>query len=321
MHEPKVIALSGGVGGAKLALGLSHCLPPEQLLIVANTADDFEHLGLHIAPDLDSVMYALAGINDTERGWGLADESWRVMAALERLGGETWFRLGDQDLATHLQRTALLREGRTLTEATGELCRQLGIGPRLVPMSDEPVQTVVVTADGDLAFQHYFVREQCRPEVSGFRFEGVESAEPNPEFMRWLADPQLTAVVICPSNPFVSVDPILQLPGVRAALSAAAAPVIAVSPIVAGRAVKGPAAKMMAELDLPITASSVAAHYGDLLRGFVIDEADAAQAEAIAARGGGPEVRVAATMMRDLASKKALAGTVLDFARDLVGGR
>lgn len=311
----KVVALSGGVGGAKLAQGLAQCLAPEQLLIVANTGDDFEHLGLTISPDLDSVMYALAGINDSQRGWGLAGESWQAMAALERLGGETWFRLGDRDLATHLQRSQLLRQGRSLTEATAALCRALGIGPQLIPMSDDPVRTLVATAAGELAFQHYFVREQCEPAVSGFRFDGIERAAPNPLWLQWLADPELAAVIICPSNPFVSVDPMLQLPGVRQALRDCPAPLMAVSPIVAGAAIKGPAAKMMAELKLPCSAHSVAEHYGELLDGFVLDEADAELIPSIASDS--LAVTAAASVMRDADSKRALAQRVLDFATAL----
>ncbi|WP_372799297.1 2-phospho-L-lactate transferase [Litorivivens sp.] len=308
----KVLALTGGVGGAKMARGLIDCLAPEQLLIVANTGDDFEHLGLTISPDLDSVMYALADRNDTERGWGLAGETWQAMEALGELGGPDWFRLGDRDLATHLRRSALLAEGQSLTSVTSTLCQSLGIAHRLVPMTDDRVRTMVTTERGELAFQEYFVREQCAPKVKGFRFSGIEQASPSAEMMAWLESPELAAIVICPSNPFVSVDPILQLPGVRRAVAAAKAPVIAVSPIVGGMAVKGPAAKMMEELAMPSTATAVAQWYDTLLSGFVIDLVDRSLAPSMAV-----ETRVVSTMMTSLTSKRQLARDVLDFALDL----
>lgn len=308
----KVIALTGGVGGAKLARGLVEVLSPEQLLIVANTGDDFEHLGLAISPDLDSVMYALADLNDPERGWGLAGESWQAMDSLARLGGPSWFRLGDKDLATHLRRSELLAQGFDLENVTRRLCQKLGIKHKLVPMSNDPVRTRVVTKQGELYFQEYFVREQCAPKVTGFRFEGLEQAQPLPQLMEWLAAPDLSAIVICPSNPFVSVDPILQLPGVRPAMQASVAPVIAVSPIVGGLAVKGPAAKMMQELSMPTSADAVAQWYDTLLSGFVIDLVDEALASSISV-----PTRVVSTMMNKLASKRQLAADVLDFARQL----
>lgn len=310
--EGRVIALTGGVGGAKLARGLTEVLDPDQLLIVANTADDFEHLGLSISPDLDSVMYALADQNDVERGWGLAGESWQAMAALKALGGEDWFRLGDKDLATHLQRSQLLRDGHSLTEVTRLLCKALGLRHQLVPMSDDSVRTMVDTDQGELGFQRYFVREQCKPRVRGFRFEGIESAKPNAELMRWLADDRLAAIVICPSNPFVSVDPILQLAGVRAAMQNSPAPVIAVSPIVGGVAVKGPAAKMMEELSMPATADAVATWYDTLLSGFIIDLVDRSLASSLSVPN-----KVVSTLMSSLASKRKLAVDVLDFSRQL----
>jgi LPPG:FO 2-phospho-L-lactate transferase len=314
-----LLALSGGVGGAKLALGLARTLEPQQLAIVCNTGDDFEHYGLPICPDLDTVMYTLAGRNNTEQGWGLAGESWRTMEALAGLGGETWFRLGDLDFATHLQRGALLRGGASLSAATRELCAHLGIEYPVWPMSDDPVRTVVNTDGGDLNFQHYFVREQCRPRVRGFRFDGIERARPQPQFIELLQDAQLGALIICPSNPFVSIDPILKLPGVDAALRATNAPVIAVSPIVGGAALKGPAAKMFTELQLPSTALAVAEHYGDLLDGFVIDVADAALAPAIEALG--VAVHVTQTVMHTLEDRIGLARSTLRFATQLSENR
>lgn len=317
----KVLALSGGVGGAKLVSGLDAVLPAEALTIVCNTADDFEHLGLHVSPDLDSVLYALAGLNDSERGWGRADEGWRFMEALTQLGGEDWFNLGDRDLATHVQRTVRLRADATLSEVSDELRRSLGIRSRLLPMSDDPVRTVIETRDrGDLAFQHYFVRDRCEPAVRGFRFDGAETAACSEGFLQALADEALEAIVICPSNPFVSVDPILALRGVRDGLGTAAAPILAVSPIVGGEALKGPAAKMMTELGLPTSALSVAAHYGSrsaggLLDGFVIDTVDGGDRSAI--EQVVPEVLVTDTVMTGEAVRRSLARDCLRFAANL----
>jgi len=315
VHGQKVLALSGGVGGAKLALGLSKVLTPEQLTIVANTADDFEHLGLAISPDLDTVMYTLAGLNDQQRGWGLAGESWQAMSALQQLGGDSWFQLGDKDLATHIVRSQALARGETLSEVTASLCDRLGIAHPILPMSDDPVRTLVDTDQGSLAFQHYFVREQCAPAVKGFHFDGVDSALPHPRLLELLQDPSLAATVICPSNPFVSVSPLLQLAGVRQAMIDSTAAVIAVSPIVAGLAIKGPAAKMMQELNMPVTATAVAEYYGELLDGFVIDESDRDQTEVIGALG--VSVLVVPTVMKSLQDRINLAEQVLSFAEQL----
>jgi len=309
------LALSGGVGGAKLALGLSRVLAPEQLTIVSNTADDFEHLGLHISPDLDTVMYTLAGLSNTELGWGLAGESWHFLEALERLAGQTWFRLGDRDLATHILRTQSLAGGASLSEVTAILCRQLGIAHRLLPMSDDPVRTMVATDPGELAFQHYFVREQCQPVVTGFRFAGIEQARPQPAMMQLLESGSLAALILCPSNPFVSVDPLLGLPGVRAAIIDSGVPVIAVSPIVSGMALKGPAAKMMAEMGMPVTALGVAEHYHGLVNCFVLDHADATLADDIEALG--MRAAVTSTVMQSLTDREQLAQTVLALAREM----
>ena len=215
-----------------------------------NTGDDFEHLGLSISPDLDTVTYALAGVDNLETGWGRRDETWSFMDALAELGGETWFRLGDRDLALHVERTRRLRDGESLSAITADVVRRFEIASRILPMTDGRVRTMVRTRDGLLEFQRYFVERQCEPHVTGFVFEGAERAAPHPEILSALRNPRLRAVVICPSNPYISIDPILALPGMRAALEGAAAPVIAVSPIIAGRAVKGPTAKMMAELGL-----------------------------------------------------------------------
>lgn len=315
LSATRVLALSGGVGGAKLALGLSRCLAPEQLAIVCNTGDDFDHYGLRICPDLDTVMYTLAGRNDQQQGWGLANESWRVMTALAELGGESWFRLGDLDIATHLRRGALLRDGLSLSTTTRQLCERFGIAQRIVPMSDDPVATMVATDSGELSFQHYFVRDQCRPVVRGFRFRGIEQARPQQQFFDLLGSSELAAIVLCPSNPFVSIDPILELAGVREALRDSVAPVVAISPIVGGAAIKGPAAKMLRELQLPISATAVAEHYRDILDGFVLDRVDADQSDAIA--GLDMAVHVTGTVMHSFEDRVRLASETLRFAGQL----
>lgn len=311
----RTLALSGGVGGAKLVLGLAHTMAPEDLTVVANTGDDFRHLGLHISPDIDTVVYTLAGLANPELGWGREGETWSFMAGLRQLGGEDWFNLGDGDLAMHVLRTNRLAEGASLSKVTRDLSLSLGITVSILPMSDDPVQTVVETPDDPLAFQHYFVREQCAPIVTGFRFEHIEKAHPNSALMDALRDDTTGAVIIAPSNPFVSVDPILHLPGLRQALDAFAGPILAVSPIVGGKAIKGPAAKMMRELGMPSDAAAVARHYSGLIDGFVIDRIDADQEDEI--RKLGMDVMVTGTVMRDLDSKIALAQDCLAFAERL----
>ena len=270
-----VLALSGGIGGAKLALGLYRVLPPETLTVIANTGDDFEHLGLSISPDIDTLLYTLGGIDNLELGWGRRDETWTFMAALESLGGETWFKLGDGDLATHVERTRRLAAGESLTQITGDFRRRLGISARLLPMSDDRVRTRLRTEEGWLDFQDYFVRLHSEPVVREIVYAGASEARANPDFLAALLNDDLELVVVCPSNPFLSVDPMLSLPGVRDALRRCRAPVAAVSPIIGGKAVKGPTAKIMAELGLPIGAAAIARHYVDLLDLFVADEADA----------------------------------------------
>jgi LPPG:FO 2-phospho-L-lactate transferase len=269
-----VVALCGGVGGAKLAHGLALALAPHALSIIVNTGDDFQHLGLSISPDLDSVMYALAGLSDPVRGWGRRDETWTFMEALKSLGGPSWFQLGDADLALHVERSWRLAQGATLSEVTAHLCRALAIATRLLPMSDDPVRTRVLTADGWLDFQEYFVRRQCQPAVRDFRFEGAETARAQPDALATLERRDLRAIIICPSNPFVSVEPILAVPGIRAAIRQSAAPLVGVTPIIGGKAIKGPAAKMMAELGLDVAAAAVARRYSDILDGFVVDQVD-----------------------------------------------
>ena len=308
-----ILALAGGVGGAKLADGLAQILPPDKLTIVVNTGDDFEHLGLNISPDLDTVMYTLAGLNNVEQGWGLAGETWTFMAATKRLGGETWFNLGDQDAATHVERTRRLRAGESLSAITADLCRKLGVQHRVAPMTDDPVATMVETDEGRLPFQDYFVRLACRPVLKRLDFAGADRAKPTPAFLEALRSPALEAIIICPSNPFLSVLPILSLPGIRQALAERRAPLVAVSPIVGGQAVKGPAAKIMRELGMEVSPAAVAAFYGDLLDGLVIDNAD----EALADRWNGPPILVTDTIMRDRRDKARLAAETMRFATGL----
>ncbi len=312
----KILALAGGVGGAKLALGLAETLPPAELTVAVNTADDFEHLGLSICPDLDTVMYTLAGVANPETGWGRRDETWTVMDALGQIGGETWFRLGDKDLATHIERTRRLRAGESLTSVIRDLATRLGVKPTMVPMSDDPVRTMVTTDQGELAFQDWFVRLRCEPAVKSVRFAGADKAKAHPA----LLDTALRGIVVCPSNPFVSVAPILAVPGVRAALAKAKAPKVAVTPIVGGQAIKGPAAKMLAELGHDVSALGVARYYREWADGFVLDAQDASLAPEIEALG--LKVKVSDTMMRNDADKRRVARDVLDFVDELaVSGR
>ena len=311
----KCLAISGGVGGAKLALGLAKQLPPNELTIIGNTGDDFHHLGLKICPDLDTVMYTLAELSNKELGWGQAGETWHFLEALERVGGESWFRLGDRDMATHIQRTELLKKGASLSSATRELCDKLGVAHPIVPMTDDEVATKVHITNGDvLAFQHYFVRDRCQPKVTGFEFDGMSSAKPSDGFVSTLEN-DLDCILICPSNPFVSVDPVLKLDGIEAAFKSNPAPVIAVSPIIGGQAIKGPAAKMMAELGMPQTALAVAQHYEGRIDGFVIDEADADMQGDIEKLG--MKCLVTETLMVSLQDRIDLAQNCLTFCQDI----
>ncbi len=308
----KVTALAGGVGGAKLAHGLAQALPPENLTIIVNTGDDFEHLGLKICPDLDTVCYTLAGLANPATGWGRADETWHALESLAALGGPSWFRLGDRDLGTHLERTRRLRAGQPLSQITADFCRAWGVGPTVLPMSDDPLPTIVLTPEGELPFQEYFVRRKCEPQVTGFRFEGAERAAPAPGVLEALRDADL--IVICPSNPWVSIDPVVSVPGVREAV--AARPAVAVSSIIGGQAVKGPAAKMYAELGIQPSALAVARHFDALIDGFVFDKVDSLQTAEI--RALGIEPFVTATIMRTLADRKQLAEEVLKFGEEIV---
>jgi LPPG:FO 2-phospho-L-lactate transferase len=309
MTRGLVVALSGGIGGAKLALGLSRILDPDDLLVVANTGDDFEHLGLSVSPDLDTLIYTLAGVSNPQTGWGRRDETWSFMDALASLGGETWFKLGDRDLATHIERTRRLRTGEMLSNICADFCRRLGVGPRVVPMSDDAVRTRVRTDEGWIDFQDYFVRLQCQPVVMELAFAGAAEARAQPDFISAIRGDQLRAVVICPSNPFISIAPILALRGVRQALAACSAPVVGVSPIIGGQAVKGPTAKMMGELGFQPSALSVANHYRDLLDGYVADVADSDELSQFQT-----PVTLAHTLMTSIAEREALARVVLGTA-------
>ena len=306
---PRILALSGGVGGAKLALGLCQQLAPPELSILVNTADDFDHLGLRICPDLDSVIYALAGENDPERGWGLRGETWNFLRALGHLGADEWFSLGDRDLATHVLRTLWLNSGQSLTEVTLELARRLDVQHAVLPVSNQPIATRVETAEGSLAFQHYFVRERCVPVATGFHFSGMETASLTAEIEACLADPLWEGSIICPSNPFVSVEPILQVGGLEARLRAK--PLIAVSPIIGGRAIKGPAAKMLVEMGREASVLGVAKHYAGRMDGLLIDEEDAALAPQIEALG--LKVHTAPVLMVTAEDRRRLAAACLLF--------
>lgn len=307
----RVVALAGGVGGAKLVLGLARILAPDQLTVIVNTADDFSLFGLSISPDLDTVLYTLAGMADPVMGWGLADESNQMLAMMARYGQESWFKLGDRDLATHLLRTGWLAKGMTLTEVTRRLCRGLGIQVPILPMSDAPVRTLVDTGDhGQLAFQEYFVRYRWQPVVTGLSYHGVERAQPTPEVRSALAEAEL--VVICPSNPLLSIAPVLAVPGMRDAVQRRLC--LAVTPIIGGQAVKGPAAKLMNELGYAATPQAVAAYYGDLLDGFVADSRDAAQ---LAESEFSCPLLVTDTLMKDESDKICLAERVLAWAEEL----
>ena len=308
-----VVALCGGVGGAKLALGLDRLISAD-LTVIVNTGDDFEHLGLHVSPDIDTVVYTLGGLSDLERGWGRADESWNFMEALGALGGETWFRLGDRDLAMHVERSRALRSGISLTEFTVATTRRLGIAASILPMSDDRVETMVITAERALPFQRYFVGLQCAPVVKRLEFSNAERAAATSQVLAALRNPDLVAIIICPSNPYLSVDPILAVSDIRRALDEVTAPIVAVSPLIGGQAVKGPTAKIMAELGLPADSASIARHYR-FIDGLIIDESDRAEAGKI-----DMPVRVTSTLMRSLGDRDRLAADCLEFASHLAPG-
>ncbi len=306
----KIVALAGGVGGAKLAHGLAQILPPEDLTIIVNTGDDFEHYGLYICPDLDTVCYTLAGLANPETGWGRVDESWNVIENAARLGGPNWFRLGDRDLGTHLERTRRMKEGHCLSEITRDFCKAWGIEHTVLPMTDDCVRTIVETDEGDLEFQEYFVHRHCEPRVKGFRFDGIKTAEPAIGAREAIAEAD--AVVICPSNPWVSVDPILRIFSPLLSGEGSGVRVAAVSPIIGGETVKGPAAKMYRELGIEPSALAVANHYSGLLTGFVLDRVDALSVKDIEVKS-----LVTDTLMKSAEDRRRLAQDVLNLIGDL----
>jgi LPPG:FO 2-phospho-L-lactate transferase len=311
----RVVALCGGIGGAKLARGLYQLLGPD-LTVIVNTGDDFEHLGLMVSPDVDTVLYTLANLNDAERGWGRAGETWNFMSALAEVGGETWFQLGDRDLALHVERTRRLQEGQSLTRIVMDVARSFEITADILPMSDDPVRTIVVTDEGPLPFQRYFVRLRCAPTVRAISFEGADIARVSPDVTLAFARHDLAAIVICPSNPYLSVDPVLAVPGMRELLQRAEVPVIAVSPIIGGAAIKGPTTKIMAELNIEAANRSVASHYHGLIDGLIIDTSDAADADWL-----GVATLASQTLMNTLDDRVNLARDVLAFARTLASSK
>ena len=301
-----VVVLTGGIGGAKLVLGLTHVVAPGKLTAIVNTGDDTDHLGLRVSPDIDTLIYTLSGLSDTERGWGRKGETWGFMASLKTIGGEDWFNLGDHDLALHVERARRLAAGETLSQITADFAAKLGAGIPIIPMSDQPVATRVLTDAGDLAFQDYFVRRRCAPRVEAIRFAGAEAARPAPGVFDALGAPDLDAIIIAPSNPWLSVDPILSVPGMADLLKAAKAPVVVVTPLPGGKAVKGPTAKIMEELGLALTAASIEAHYRGIADAFLLDDAD----PPIATRHAACD-----TLMTSLDDRIRVARAALDLAQ------
>jgi LPPG:FO 2-phospho-L-lactate transferase len=311
----RVAVLSGGVGGARFAAGLQAALEPGALTVIVNTGDDFTHLGLRICPDVDSVVYGLAELSDESRGWGRAGESWHCLSVLAQLGADDWFALGDKDLGVHVWRSDALRRGSSLTEVTECMARRLGVSSQVIPMTESPVATRVITDEGELAFQDYFVRHHGRPRVIGLRYEGSDRATIPPQVTSVLRDPQLRAVLVAPSNPFLSVDPILAIPGMRVLLRSSGVPVIGVSPLIAGKAIKGPLTAMMDSLGVERSARGIVGHYGDLLDGWVVDTADATESVNVGVR-----LCVAPTLMSGANERLALARQVLAFAGECADG-
>ncbi len=305
-----VVLLSGGVGGAKLALGLDTILPAKSLNIIANIGDDFDHFGLRICPDIDTLLYTLAGLANAELGWGRAGESWSFMEAIKSLNGEEWFNLGDGDLALHVLRTVALAGGSSLTDITARVAARWGIASAILPVSDDPLRTIVKTPEGEIGFQDYFVRLRCVPSVQALRFSGAETAQLSPAVVRALAAPQLEAIILAPSNPYLSIDPVLAVPGLSAALRGAGVPIVAVSPIIAGQAVKGPTAKIMREMGVETTVGAIAAHYDGLIDGLLIDQRDAGTA-----LPSKLTVRTCDIMMTSLDDRQRVAQAALDLAR------
>ena len=313
-QRKNVVALSGGIGGAKLALGLKRTLAPDSLTVIANTADDFEHIGLSVSPDIDTLVYTLAGLSNTELGWGRAGETWTFMDAMKSLGGETWFNLGDGDLAMHVQRTHRLNNGDSLSAITADVCKALNTGARILPMSDQPVRTQLRADEGWLDFQDYFVGRQSEPVIHELKYAGIETAQAAPGVIDAIRSTDTAAIIICPSNPLISIEPILAISGVRDAIAEASAPVIAISPIINGNAVKGPTVKMLRELGHEATAATVLRRYQGLLDTYIVDPRDMKSLES-----KGPRVSMvtADIMMVTLDDRERLARTVMDVAAQL----
>jgi LPPG:FO 2-phospho-L-lactate transferase len=311
----KTVVIAGGVGGARYAFGVSKVLPPEDLTVVVNIGDDFTHLGLRICPDLDTVTYTLAGLDNRHLGWGLAGDTTQAMDALAALGGPTWFSLGDRDLALHLWRTSLLSQGLSLTEVTRRIARALRVGTSILPATDDPVPTRVITDAGELDFQDYFVARHCEPRLQRVVFAGIEAAGPSREVVSALETAD--GVVIAPSNPFVSIEPVLALPGLRALV--AGKPTLAISPIVGGQAIKGPAAKMLRELGLEVSPTGVARRYEGVIDAFLIDEVDAVLLPSVADLG--LKVGTAQSIMRTDADRESLARASLQLLAEVAGDR
>ncbi len=303
-----VVALAGGVGAARLLRGLMHVIPPKNLVIVGNTGDDLELYGLHISPDLDIIMYTLAGIVDESKGWGVAGDTFNCLEMLGKLGFETWFKLGDRDLAIHIIRTKMLREGMTLSQVTAQLCKMLGLEVQLLPMSDEPVRTKIISGNLRLDFQEYFVKRGTRDEVTDVLFEGADKARPAPGIIEAIRKAE--RIVICPSNPILSISPILSIKPIKMELKKAKAPIIGISPIIGGKTVKGPADRVMASMGFEASAYGVAKFYADLLDHFIIDEVDKQYRKRIEEELG-IKVTVTDTIMRNLEGSIRLAKTVM----------
>jgi LPPG:FO 2-phospho-L-lactate transferase len=308
----RVTALAGGVGGAKLVHGLAAILSPGELTVLVNTADDFEYIGLRISPDLDTVCYTLAGLANPKTGWGRDKDTWNAIEGIRELGGPDWFRIGDRDMATHLERTRRLSQGESLSQITAAFCKKWGVRQRVLPMTDDRVGTVLQTDEGELEFQEYFVRRQCRPKVRSIAFQGAPTSQAAPGVLEALGEAD--AIIICPSNPWVSIDPILSIKGIAQAMKALLT--TAVSPIVGGRALKGPAAKMFLEMGIDPSAEAVAKHYGNRIGSFVLDRRDAHLEAAI--QETGIQTLVCDAVMRTIPARRRLARDVLDF---IVAGR
>ena len=305
-----IVAFAGGVGGAKLVDGLAQCLHPDDLTTIVNTGDDFTHWGLKICPDLDTVCYTLAGLANPETGWGRSGESWDVFEKVSQLGGPDWFKIGDKDLATHLERTRRLDSGQPLSEIVRNFCSSWEIQPTIIPMTDQVVSTIVNTLEmGELSFQEYFVHQHCVPTVKGFRFSGLEVARPVKRALESIA--KATAIILCPSNPWVSIDPILEIPGIKQAIKNKK--VIAISPIIDGKTVKGPAAKMFTELGIEPSSFAVAKHYQGTISGFILDSQDAFLEKNI--RAMGIDTLVVNTLMKSSSDRFQLAQDVLNFIK------